>query len=58
MPQECVGVALEVQVGHVVTYHGSPEGSLIYTVFTKKVSKTVKKGVPLFLASKKLASPS
>ena len=32
--------------GHVVTKHGSPKGSLIYTVFTKKVSKTVKGGIP------------
>ena len=46
MSRECVGVALGAQVGHVVTKHGSPEGSLIYTVFTKTVSKTAKKGVP------------
>ena len=37
-------MALGAQVGHVVTYRGSPEGSLIYTVFTKKVLKTVHKG--------------
>ena len=46
-PYSCLGRAW-AQVGYVVTYHASPEGSLIYTVFTKKVSKTVKKrgGVP------------
>ena len=36
MPQEGGGVALGAHVGHVVTNHGSPDGSLIYTVFTKK----------------------
>ena len=46
MPREGVGVALGAQVGHVVTNHGSPEGPLIYTVFTKKGQKRNKKGVP------------
>ena len=44
VPQEGVGVALKAQAGHVVTYRASPEASLIYTVFTKKFKKTVKKG--------------
>ena len=52
VPQEGVGVALRVQVGHVVTYRASPEGSLIYTVFTKKFQKRSKRGVPLFLTGK------
>ena len=39
-------MALGAQVGHVVTNHGSPEGPLIYTVFTKKCQKRNKKGVP------------
>ena len=30
----------------MVTNHGSPEGSLSYTVFAKKVSKMEQKGVP------------
>ena len=46
--QEAMGVALGVQVGHVVTYRASPEGSLIYTVFTKKFQKRSKRGYPLF----------
>ena len=49
MPREGVGVALGAQVGHVVTYRGSPEGSLIYTFFTKKYQKRSKMGYPLFL---------
>ena len=48
-PQECMAVALGAQVGHVVTYLCSPEGSLIYTVFTKKCQKRAKRGYPLFL---------
>ena len=44
MPREGVGVALGAHVGHVVTYCGSPEGALIYTVFTKKCQKWNKKG--------------
>ena len=48
MPQEGVGVALGAQVGHVVTWHGSPEGSPIYTNFTKKCQKTVKRETPVF----------
>ena len=43
---ECVGEALGAQVRHVVTYRDHPKGTLRYTVFTKKVSKTVKKAVP------------
>ena len=45
MPREGVGVALGAQV---VTYRGSPEGSLIYRVFAKKCQKRSKRGVPLF----------
>ena len=47
-----MGVALRVQVGHVVTYRASPEGSLIYTIFTKKFQKRSKKGHPPFLTEK------
>ena len=57
MPREGVGVALGAQVEHVATYHVSPEGSLIYTVFTKKCQKRTKKGVPLFLTGKSNVSP-
>ena len=39
-------MALGAQVGHVATYLCSPEGYLLYTVFTKKLSKTCQKGVP------------
>ena len=46
MPREGVGLALGAQVGRVVTNHGSLEGPLIYTVFTKKCKKWTKKGVP------------
>ena len=49
MPREGVGVTLGAQVGHVVTYRGSPEGSLLYTVFAKKCQKRSKGGYPLFL---------
>ena len=38
MPREGVGVALGA---HVVTNHGSPEGPLLYTIFTKKCQKRV-----------------
>ena len=48
MPRECVGVTLGAQVGQVVTCLGSPEGSLIYTVFTKKCQKRSKRGYPCF----------
>ena len=41
-----------VQVGHVVTYCASPEGSLIYTAFTKKFQKRSKNGYPPFLTGK------
>ena len=51
MPREGVGVALGAQARRVVTYRGSPEGSLIHTVFTKKCQKRSKKGYPLFLAT-------
>ena len=37
-------MALGVHVGHVVTCHDSPEGSLIHTVFTKKWQKRSKRG--------------
>ena len=46
MPQERVGVTLGAQVRHVATYRDPPEVTHVYTVFTKKVSKTVQKGVP------------
>ena len=46
MHREGVGVALGAQVGDVITYRGSPEGSLIYTVFTKKCQKWTERGVP------------
>ena len=52
MPWEGVGVALGAQVGHVVTYRDSPEGSLIYTVFTKKCQKWTKRGTPYFFNRK------
>ena len=50
-PREDVGVALGAQVVQVVTNHSSPEGSLLYTVFTKKFQKRSKKGggYPLLL---------
>ena len=51
MPREGVGVVLGAQVRRVVTYHGSPEGSLIYTVFTKKCQKRSKRGVPPILTT-------
>ena len=48
-PAPCVGVAVGAQVWHVVTYRGSPEDTLMYTVFTKKCQKRSKGGYPLFL---------
>ena len=39
------------QVAQVVAYRASPEGSLIYTVFTKKCQKRSKKGVPPILTT-------
>ena len=45
-PLEGVGQALGAHVGQVVTYRGSPDGCLIYTVFTKKCQKWTKKGAP------------
>ena len=42
-------MALGVQVGHVVAHRASAEGSLLYTVFTKKCQKRAKRGYPLFL---------
>ena len=49
MPREGMGVALGVQAGHVVTYRGSLDGDVIYTVFIKKCQNRLKKGYPLFL---------
>ena len=46
MPPEGVGVTLGARWGHVVTYLGSPEGALVYTVFTKKCQKRSENGVP------------
>ena len=51
MPREGAGVALRAQARHVVTYRGSPEWSLIYTVFAKKCQKRSKKGVPPILTT-------
>ena len=42
-------MAVGAQVWHMVTYRGSPEDTLIYTVFTKKCQKRSKRGYPLFL---------
>ena len=39
-------MALGAQVVHLVTYCDLPEGTLIYTMFTKKCQKGSKKGVP------------
>ena len=47
VPREAM--ALKAQAGHAITYRASPEGSLIYTVFTKKCQKRSKRGCPLFL---------
>ena len=58
LPQEGVVVTLGAQVRHPVAYRDPPEGTLIYTAFTKKCQKRCKKGVPPVFASKKLASPS
>ena len=44
-------MALGAQAVHVVTYRGSPEGSLMYTGFTKKCQKRSKKGVPPVLTT-------
>jgi len=46
MPEEGVGVALGAQAGQVAAR--PPEGSLIYTVFTKKCQKRSKRGYPFF----------
>ena len=35
--------------GHVTTYLGSPEGTLIYTAFAQKCQKRSKRGYPCFL---------
>ena len=39
-------MTLEAQVRHLVTYRDPAEGTLIYTVFTKKCQKRCKKGIP------------
>ena len=46
MPWDGMGVALGPQVGHVDAYRDSPEGYLIYTVFTKECQKRSKRGYP------------
>ena len=51
MPRERAGVALGAQVRRAVTQRASPEGYLIYTVFTKKCQKRYKKGVPPILTT-------
>ena len=56
IPREGVGVALGAQVGYVVTCRGSPEGSLIYTVFTKRCQKRSKMGYPLFLGGRRYSA--
>ena len=48
MPQEGMGVALVAQVRPVVTYSDPPEGTLIYTVFTKSVKNGPEGGTPVF----------
>ena len=40
------GLVMGAQVRHVVTYRDPPNGTLIYTVFTKKCQKRSTKGVP------------
>ena len=57
-PLEGVGVALVAQVGQVITYRGSPEGPLIYTVFTKKCQKWTKRGLPPVFNRKLNAPPT
>ena len=39
-------MTLGAQVRHLVTYREPPEGTLVYTGFTKKCQKRCKKGVP------------
>ena len=39
-------MTLGAQVRHLVAYRDTAEGTLIYTVFTKKYQKRCKKGVP------------
>ena len=51
-------MALGAQVGHLVTYRGTPEGALIYTMFTKKCQQRSKKGYPLFLTGFELTPPT
>ena len=46
MPRVGVGETLGAQVRHLVTYRDPPEGTLLYTVFTKNCQKRCKKGVP------------
>ena len=46
MPQEGVGVTLEAQVKHLVTYRDPTAVTRIYTIFAKKYQKRCKKGVP------------
>ena len=52
------GVTLGAQVRHVVTYREPIDGTLLYTVFTKKCQKRSKKGVTLFLTKILTAPPT
>ena len=59
MPREGAGVALRSQVRHVVTYRDPPEGTVLYTVFTKKCQNGPKRGCyPLFLTEIFIAPPT
>ena len=51
MHREGVEVALGAQVRRVGTQRASPEGCLIYTVFTKRCQKRSKKGVAPILTT-------
>ena len=42
-------MSLVAHVGHVVTYYAQPKWTGLTPFLTKKLSKTVKKGYPLFL---------
>ena len=44
-------MASVAQAGHVVARRGSPDGCLIYTVFTKNCQKRPKRGTPPILTT-------
>ena len=58
MPQEGVVVTLGAQVMHLVAYRDPLRAPLFTPLLPKSVKNGAKRGYPLFLASKKLASPS